>query len=156
MSIVSVTSYWESITKPNAPANPLPGQSGTTSDPGFPHSYYSWPLHVGWHPCLASSRAQGCAQGWAGAASVSPICLASSWDGGNGPGCQVLPCPAGLDNPCCHQIPESTCPMRQPDFKSLKVNCVKVQPNSGNAIVLKVVNVQIWFGWHGFFGVQSV
>lgn len=36
--------------------------------------------------------------------------------------------------------------MRQPDFKSLKVNCVKVQPSSGNAIVLKVVNVQIWFG----------
>lgn len=144
---------WRSPTKPNPPANTLPGQSGTVSDPGFPHRACSWPLHVGW-TCLVSSCAQRHAQGW-GCLSA-PRCLASGRGGGNGPGCQVLPFPAALGSSCCPQTPESSCPVKHSDFKNLKVRCVKVQPNSGNAIVLKVVGIQICFAWQGLFGVQSV
>lgn len=64
ISIVSVTSCWVSITKPNPLANTLPGQSGTMSDPSFPQRACSWPLPVGWHTCPASPCAQGLSQGW--------------------------------------------------------------------------------------------
>lgn len=112
-----------------------------------------WTCLVGW-TCLVSSCAQGHTQGW-GCLSA-PSCLASGWGGGNGPGCQVLPFPAALGSPCWPQTPESSCPMKHSDFKNLKVRCVKVQPNSVNAVVLKVVGIQICFAWQGLFGVQSV
>lgn len=91
ISIVLVTSCWLSITKPNPPANTLPGQSGTMSDPGFPHRACSWPLHVSWHPCPASPCAQGLSQGW-GCLSVPQLPLAEmeqmAWDAKS---CPALP-----------------------------------------------------------------
>lgn len=89
----------------------------------------------------------------AGAASVPPAALPLAEVVGMAQAAKT--CPA-LGSSCCPQTPESSCPVKHSDFKNLKVRCVKGQPNSGNAIVLKVVGIQICFAWQGLFGVQSV